>query len=252
MVNTSHSVKDLSRQFRARLKDIDPSRCSWETFRDWCEMMSIAMANIFRAAPERQKREDRYLEIAKRYTRDQLSAFPGLLAIATQALERERHDFLGECYMGLDFGNIERGQHFTPYALCQIMAGMNLPPERVKRQIAANGFVTIHDTTCGAGATLIAAVDHLCSNGINYQLCSHITGTDIDQTVAHMCHIQLSLLNAPAIVIIGNTLTLEHGGVLHTPAHWMGSWGMRLNRRNRTHAASPGSIPVRTGKPARN
>ncbi|MDC9715047.1 MAG: hypothetical protein PSN36_04415 [Gammaproteobacteria bacterium] len=55
--------------------------------------------------------------------------------------------------------------------------------------------------------------------------------TDIDRLAALMCYVQLSLWHVPAQVVVGNSLTLETREVFYTPAHYMGSWDMRLNLR---------------------
>ena len=44
---------------------------------------------------------------------------------------------------------------------------------------------------------------------INYQQHLHVTAVDVDSRAAHMAYVQLALLNVPAVVIVGNTLTLE-------------------------------------------
>ena len=41
--------------------------------------------------------------------------------------------------------------------------------------------------------------------------------TDIDEVAARMCYVQLALLGIPAIVNIGNSLTLDVRQTLHTP-----------------------------------
>jgi hypothetical protein len=45
-----------------------------------------------------------------------------------------------------------------------------------------------------------------------------------------MTFLQLSLLHVPAIVIVGNTLSLEERERWYTPAHIMGMWDNKLRR----------------------
>jgi hypothetical protein len=43
-----------------------------------------------------------------------------------------------------------------------------------------------------------------------------------------MAYIQLSLLHVPAVIIHGDTLSLEEYAHWHTPAHILGGWRFRL------------------------
>jgi hypothetical protein len=58
----------------------------------------------------------------------------------------------------------------------------------------------------------------------------HATCIDIDATAAHMAYVQLSLLHIPAIVVHGNTLSMEQWGYWLTPAHVLGFWDAKLKR----------------------
>ncbi len=79
--------------------------------------------------------------------------------------------------------------------------------EQVKRQ----GYVTINDPCCGAGATLIAGINsakkQLEKENLNFQNHVLVVAQDIDFTVAMMCYIHLSLLGAAGYVKVGNSLT---------------------------------------------
>jgi hypothetical protein len=46
-----------------------------------------------------------------------------------------------------------------------------------------------------------------------------------------MCFIQLALLHVPAVVVVGNSLTLEERSHWFTPAHVVGGWERRLRER---------------------
>lgn len=58
----------------------------------------------------------------------------------------------------------------------------------------------------------------------------HVTAIDIDPVAAQMAYIQLSLLHIPAVIIQGNTLSMELRDQWVTPAHVLGNWGQRLNQ----------------------
>lgn len=73
--------------------------------------------------------------------------------------------------------------------------------------------------------------------GLNYQRHVHVTAMDLDSTAAMMAFVQLSLMHVPAVVVHGNTLTLEQYSQWHTPAHIMGNWSSRLSRSRAERAA---------------
>ena len=78
-------------------------------------------------------------------------------------------------------------------------------------QIEEQGYVSINDCCCGAGATLIAAINaarhKLEDAGLNFQNHILVVGQDIEEVVALMCYIQISLLGVAGYVKVGNALT---------------------------------------------
>ena len=121
--------------------------------------------------------------------------------------ENPEQDFLGVLYGDLGLLTSRKGQFFTPMSVCQLMAGMQLTEEDVKRKITENGYIIINDPACGAGATLIAAANRLRNMGVNFQTSALFVGNDIDPVVAKMCYIQLSFLGCPGYIAVANTLS---------------------------------------------
>ena len=104
-------------------------------------------------------------------------------------------------------GNNAGGQFFTPYDICRAMAKITMKRECVLEIIDRQGYVSINDPACGAGATLIAAAEALLQWDINFQQTAIFIGQDIDYGTALMCYVQLSLLGCAGYVRVGNTLT---------------------------------------------
>lgn len=81
----------------------------------------------------------------------------------------------------------------------------------ISEEIKKNGYVSVNDPCCGAGATLIAAINtakkQLEKDNLNFQNHLLIVAQDIDFTVAVMCYIQISLLGVAGYVKVGNSLT---------------------------------------------
>ncbi len=103
-----------------------------------------------------------------------------------------------------------------------MMAKMTLgDKDGIRAKIAGRGFVTAQEPACGSGAMVIALAHEMKDAGINYQQHLHVTAIDVDPKCVHMAYLQFALLHIPAIIIHGNTLSLEEFGRWHTPAHIM-------------------------------
>jgi hypothetical protein len=205
----------------------------WEVFSDFCEMAALSIANAVDLA-QREPREARYMAIVKRYTPDELALFPQMLAALVDQMETGGPaDVLGALFGELELGNADRGQFFTPYEVCRLMAGMNVDGPTLKRQVEEQGFVTVMEPACGAGAMIIAMSEAMREAGVEPQRHMHVTCQDVDSRGVHMCYLQLSLLHIPAAVVLGNTLALECREVWYTPAHILGGWSYKLRQRHR-------------------
>lgn len=221
----------------------------WQVFTDFVEAGAISISN---AADLRQRdtREARYMELIKRYNRDELAKFPQMLAHLVEALEEGFDDVLGRVFHDLELHNKYRGQFFSPYHLCMMMAQITLgSKEEIEEKIAAYGFVSASEPAAGSGAMVIALADAMRHEGIDYQKHLHVTAVDVDPKCVHMAYLQLSLLHIPAIVVHGNSLTLEEFGHWYTPAHIMGGWDWKWRRRPEVdqqhdiHTAPPPVLP---------
>lgn len=199
-------------------------------FRDFCEMAAIAFSN---AADKGQSeaREARYMELVRGYEADRLKLLPAMLGALTDAMSEGFGDVLGQLFMSLEFGEESRGQFFTPYTVSSMMARMNLG-DGAKAIIEQRGFITVCEPACGSAGMVVAMAEALHDQGINFQRCMHATAIDIDLTAVHMAYVQLALLHIPAVVIHGNALLPgDVRSVWYTPAHVLGGWTGKLNRR---------------------
>lgn len=226
----------------------------YTVFSHWCELAALSLSN---AVDRRQyeKREARYLEIVGRYKPDEVKLFPTILADVTMALEENPTDLLGAVFHALELHNTDRGQFFTPFEICRLMASINLAPmESLKSRIEAKGFIEAHEPAVGAGAMIIALALEMQRAGINYQQHLHVSAIDIDPRAVHMAYVQFSLMHIPASILVGDTLRMEFSEEWFTPAHVLGGWGFKLRaseRERKDQAPEPvATIPV--AAPARS
>ena len=105
------------------------------------------------------------------------------------------------------------------------------------KKVEQDGYISINDPCCGAGATLIAGIHaarkQLEKANLNYQNHLLVVAQDIDETVALMCYIQLSLLGVAGYVKVGNSLTEPMTGndnkenYWFTPMYFSNVWVLR-------------------------
>ncbi|MFV8598465.1 N-6 DNA methylase [Ralstonia pseudosolanacearum] len=205
-----------------------------EVFRDFCELAALSISNRVDLV-QYDAREARYLEIVKRYEREEVECFPRMLGCLVESLEGGHKDALGQIFEALQLADHWKGQFFTPFEVSRLMAKILL--SGAAAEIERTGFLSLMEPAAGAGGMVIAAASALLDDGINYQQTMHATLIDIDATACHMAYVQMALLHVPAIVIHGDALAPDTvWGHWVTPAHVMGLWDMRLRRRDREEA----------------
>lgn len=206
---------------------------TYTLFGDCMEIMAIALSNAVDLR-QREARENRYLEIVRRYDRLILDVFARVLGELVEALEFKRGDILGALFHDLELHNKARGQFFTPYIVSKFMAEATLGEEAALRcQIEQKGFLTACEPACGSGSMVIALADTMLTRNINYQAHLHVTAVDIDARAIHMAYCQLALLHIPAHLIVGNSLSGEVREHWFTPAHILGGLGSAFGRCDR-------------------
>lgn len=234
------------------LQEASRRRNLWDVFSDFLAMAAVSVANVL-DHHRREAREAEYARLQARYQPDEREIFPRIFAELVNALEAEPHDALGMVFGDLELGNAARGQFFTPYEICRLMADLTIGDgDAMREQIERQGFVTVMEPSVGAGAMVIALAMAMQAAGFDYQRQLHVTAVDVDPRAAHMAYLQFSLLHIPAVVVVGNTLTLEEHDHFYTPAHVLGAWSHRLRSRSAPSeplvVTPPHEIPLSDGE----
>ena len=203
-------IPEIKNNFIKTIESLSRTRHKWQAWSDFVEMAALSLAQFGNFDEER---EASYMRIVGRYDPGEVQLFPKLLGMVTEALEVRYCDFLGEAFMELELGNKFKGQVFTPFTLCSLIAKMTF-----KKELFENGnVVTMNEPAVGGGAMVIAMCDHLTNERINFQKQLKITCQDVDYTAVCMCYIQLSLIGCNAVVVHANTLSMEEWGSFYTP-----------------------------------
>ncbi|MBK5145565.1 hypothetical protein I2494_17945 [Budviciaceae bacterium BWR-B9] len=91
-------------------------------------------------------------------------------------------------------------------------------------QLKDKPYISLSEPACGAGGMVIATAKHMIESGFNPNTQLLAVCTDIDVVAARMCYVQLSMLGIPAIVNIGNTLSMAINTTLYTPFLYVNYW----------------------------
>ncbi len=246
MKNTNSPKKE----FIKLLFQLQGKHNPFDVFRDFVEMSAIAIASPVNKDLHKRL-ENKFSIIRKRYTEAEYSVFQHMFAVLIEELETHPHDFLGEVFMELEFGNDYKGQFFTPDYIAVLIAKMTFGDTEILEQDALErGFVTVGDPCCGAGAMLIALTVFLKEQGIPYHDCVYMEAQDIDPLCFHMAYLQLSLLGVAGRVVLGDYLNDEKRLVLYTPVFLMAGWPFKKFFRHLTDARKPIPQPTRSTKPS--
>ncbi|MTC74207.1 N-6 DNA methylase [Providencia sp. wls1919] len=216
---STKSKRDFHTEFIQLFNQTARYHSRLDVFRDFIHIAAISLENSVKQCPEL---EQTYFNVIARYERADLDAFAKLLALCVNALDHQATDFLGAVFMALELGEGAWGQFFTPFHVSQMMSDIIIGD--CSKIIDQNGYISVCEPTCGAGGMVIACANTLLNQGYNYQTQMIAVCTDIDEIAAKMCYVQLALLGIPAIVNIGNSLSLEVRQTLYTPMLMLNSF----------------------------
>lgn len=221
------------------IQKLSYGHATWDIFQDWLEMSAISISNTVDWG-QQQKREERYMELVKKYSKEEMEQFTKILALLVDEMTRQvvmsgPCDILGEVFHGLELHNKYHGQFFTPFHICEFMGEITVG-DGVKQTINEQGYVSLCEPCVGAGGMVIGFAAALANNKINYQQELCVTACDIDLKCVHMAYLQLSLYGIPAVIIHGNSLTMEEWSRWYTPAYMIGMWPLKERRTIRSIA----------------
>lgn len=165
-----------------------------------------------------KERLARYQEIVNDMEPEAVSAYARMCALLYLAVREnwdEPRDILGAVYHELNLNNAWNGQYFTPDDVCRMMAMITLGEDKLDS--ANQELLTINEPACGSGAMVVGAVWAMKKAGYDYRQKSLFYAQDIDIRCVWMAYIQLALYEIPAVVVHGNTLTMEEWSRWYTP-----------------------------------
>lgn len=195
---------DHQKNFLKIFNGLTGKHSRWEIWEDFVTLTAIEISNSTDKvnATERTKM---YQTIISKYSAKERDGMAEMLAEVVMGMEQNPdQDFLGSLYMMCELGNDHAGQFFTPYDVCRCMAEITFDP---KLHPDMEGFISVSDPACGAGATLLAFLNVCKRRNICYHNKVLVIPQDIDFIVGLMCYIQCSFMGCAGYVVIGDTIT---------------------------------------------
>lgn len=210
------------------MKEMDSfvyKRNIWDVWQDWLSLMAISISNSVEFHSY-QSREEDYLKIVKKYDKSEIEHFVTMFTYLIAGLQAcgpgAYKDMLGDLYHRLNLHNKNNGEFFTPIHISDFMAEIQMIDceERLNKE----GYLSVCEPTCGSGVMVIAFANALMRRGYDVSKRMVAICTDINITCVKMCYVQLSLIGVPAVVIHGNSLTVETWQRWYTPMYVWRNW----------------------------
>lgn len=215
---------DYERYIIENIEKMSGKYTPYRVFTDWITMSAISIQNSCRLIHDKiyQDREAEYLNIIKKYTKDEVKNMADMTGALAIILGDRFGDILGEIYMKSGCGNKNTGQFFTPYHLSYLTA--HLGYDETFSHFGENEKLEVNEPSTGGGGMMIAVAQVMKEHGIDYQRKLRVVAQDLDWNGVYMTYIQLSLLGIKAVVVQGDTLSepyrkgYEERRIFRTPA----------------------------------
>ena len=230
---------DYLKEFNSKMLNLDRSKTTAAIFSDFLTMSAYSIAQPFYRS---EAIEQKYLDIAKQYSKEQVDVFGQMLALVVSALEEKFQDFLEQVFSTNDMGASHKGQFFTPYHVSKLMS--ELTGYNIRIDMENKDILTLSEPCCGSGGMVIAFAESMKESGYNYQKQLFVEAIDIDDLCFKMTYIQLSLLGVPARVMRGDTIAYKFHETLYTPMYFINNIHAKLAERENAPVATKIIEPV--------
>ena len=112
-------------------------------------------------------------------------------------------------------------QDFTPVDVGKLIGAISVSSNL---SLPEEGFFSLSDHACGSGTLLLAGAQRIADTGYNPAEQLVIQAADLDARCVHMTYLHLSLYGIPAVVVQGDTITLNEYDRWYTPVYLWRKW----------------------------
>ena len=206
-----YSESEHMREFH---KLMDQQSHRWGHRDIYVDFLHLMMCCFLSDRTPEHPREKEYMAIEKKYHSDsgQMDRFAQMFALVMQYMKDTDRECLSELWE-VYCANENLGQFFTPWHVCDLMSGLQIPPGTDFSQYTADRKCGISDPSCGGGRLFIAAAKHIPAKDIPH---CFFHGVDIDANCCHIAALNLLFFNLNGFIVHGNALSLETRHVFET------------------------------------
>lgn len=206
MANAVRFNRKSQNEFSKVFHSLCDKHRDWQAWSDFITVAAIEIAcSADRTSEYAKSKMSEYKAIMEKYSPHEREKFADLFTLIVDGLEADpEQDFLGELFMGLGLGNHWKGQFFTPYNLCRMNAALLM--DGIEEAAEKDGWGSVLDPACGAGAMLIAVRNEAVRRQMP-PMSVLFAAQDIDRVAAMMCFIQLSLLGCAGYVVVADSIS---------------------------------------------
>lgn len=209
-----------------KISDITHGRISRpQTFGDFVAFCALLLSA--RTDPvHTEERTNALKRLKKNYTNNEWQAFHQVLLDLCSTFVRNTETGLYEDLFAFTYTRIGAAskafqQNFTPADIARLIGAISV---RAELSLPEEGFFTMGDQACGSGTLLLGGAQRIANCGYNPTAHLAIQAADLDARCVHMAYLNLSLYGIPAVIVHGNTITLDEYDRWYTPAYLWGKW----------------------------
>lgn len=209
-----------------KIEEITSGRISKaQTFTDFLHYCAL-LFSMHTDPIHAEQRSETLKRLKSSYKDDEWKAFHQSLAdlcgIFTQNIQMGLYEDLFTLHftqLGATSGVLK--QDFSPAEIGKLIGAISIPSHLT---LPEQGFFSLGDHVCGSGTLLLAGVQRFADMGYNPSNQLVIQAADLDARCVHMTYLHLSLYGIPAVIVHGNTITLEEYDRWYTPVYLWRKW----------------------------
>ena len=228
-VSSVLEVKRLKHQFDKtllKIAEITRGRISRpQTLSDFLAYCALLLS--IRTDPVHSEQRSKSLERLKaNYKKDEWEAFhQGLVDLCRTFVRNIQvgryEDLFAGSFTQVRATSRALKQDFTPVDVGKLIGAISVSSNL---SLPEKGFFSLGDHACGSGTLLLAGAQRIADTGYNPAEQLVIQAADLDARCVHMTYLHLSLYGIPAVVVHGNTITLNEYDRWYTPVYLWRKW----------------------------
>lgn len=209
---------------------------SYEVFSDFVELAALSTMQAFEITRQKELAEQ-ISRFQKKYKPKEIERLGNMLGMLVMAMEKYHKqgryvDILARVFMELEIHSKRTGQFFTPGSVAELSAKMAFDSVSAKEIIERDGHITLNEPAVGGGVMVLSFAEAMRAAGFDPSKQLLIHAGDIDRRCACMSYLHFSLYGLPAVVRLGDALTMKAWEQWYTPVYVLDLWCFRDRRNN--------------------